>query len=309
MHVHVIIPAFNAALTLAEAIRSVIGQTHDDLSVTVVDDGSADASAVIAERFAGTRVRVLRRAHEGVSAARNAGLALGIGDAVLFLDADDWLAGDAVERLAAALSADPGAVAAAGPVVRFTAAADYTRPRRPRLRGLMPGLLLCNRFVNGGQLLIRSCALAGGLRTDLAFGEDWEMWVRVAMRGDFVRIGGRAPVLYARDRADGAMRRMAGDPARHDACIDAIFAFPPLVARYGWPALQRYRLRAKAEAAWTIGRARLRDGDPAEAWPWLWESVVEHPVPRRLVLLAMLWARAAWRGPPRLPAGPMPRPG
>lgn len=302
MHVHIIIPAFNAAATLPEAVRSALGQTHGDLSVTVVDDGSSDRTAEVAERFADPRVSVLRQSHQGVSAARNAGLERGIGEAILFLDADDWLAGDAVARLAAALDAAPDAAAAAGPVARFTPDGQYGPTRHPRLRGLMPGLLFQNRFVNGGQLLIRPAALRGGFRTHLSFGEDWDMWVRVATRGEVVPAAGRQPVLYARDRPDGAMRRMVRDQARHDACIDAIFAFPALVARYGWPQLQRYRLRAKAEAAWIIGRAHLREGEPAEAWPRLWESVIEHPAPRRLLLLAALWARAG-RGRPHRAAG------
>lgn len=85
--VSVIIPVFDRANFLADAIESLKAQDFEPLEIIVVDDGSTDGSADIAESFDG--VRVIRREHHGVSATRNAGIAAARGKFVSFLDSDD----------------------------------------------------------------------------------------------------------------------------------------------------------------------------------------------------------------------------
>lgn len=85
----VIIPAYNAAPFIADAVRSVLAQTMPDLEVIVVDDGSSDGTGDIARAIADPRVRVVSRVNGGVSAARNTGLELACGSHIAFLDADD----------------------------------------------------------------------------------------------------------------------------------------------------------------------------------------------------------------------------
>ena len=86
--VSTIIPVFNGARYLGEAIESVMVQTHPALDVIVVDDGSTDGSAAVAQSF-GDRVFTVRQQNLGQAAALNAGLALATGEYVAFLDADD----------------------------------------------------------------------------------------------------------------------------------------------------------------------------------------------------------------------------
>lgn len=88
--VSVIVPVYNGERYLAEALDSVVAQTYRPLQVIVVDDGSSDASALIA---AGRpEVHLIKQANRGVSAARNAGIEMATGEFVAFLDADDlWL--------------------------------------------------------------------------------------------------------------------------------------------------------------------------------------------------------------------------
>jgi glycosyltransferase involved in cell wall biosynthesis len=92
----VIIPAFNAAATLARAIDSVLAQTWPAHEIIVVDDGSTDATADVAARY-GDAVRLIRQTNRGVSVARNAGAAAATGDWLAFLDADDWYAPDRIK--------------------------------------------------------------------------------------------------------------------------------------------------------------------------------------------------------------------
>ena len=100
-----IIPCYNQAGFLADAIESVLAQTHAAREVIVVDDGSTDATSVVAGRYPG--VRCLRQPKQGVSAARNAGLRAATGIYVIFLDADDRLLPNALADGAEYLRAHP----------------------------------------------------------------------------------------------------------------------------------------------------------------------------------------------------------
>ncbi len=100
----VIIPAFNAAATLARAIDSVRAQSWPAHEIIVVDDGSTDETADIARRY--DSVRLIRQRNSGVSVARNAGAAAATGDWLAFLDADDWYAPDRIRLHAAWIAED-----------------------------------------------------------------------------------------------------------------------------------------------------------------------------------------------------------
>jgi glycosyltransferase involved in cell wall biosynthesis len=88
--VSIIIPCFNAAGCIQEAIESALAQTYCNKEIIVVDDGSSDNSLPLIEAF-GHRVRCVTGPNEGAAAARNKGLAIASGEFVQFLDADDWL--------------------------------------------------------------------------------------------------------------------------------------------------------------------------------------------------------------------------
>jgi glycosyltransferase involved in cell wall biosynthesis len=91
MKISAIIPAYNSEGTIARALNSVLAQTRPADEIIVIDDGSTDRTAQAVQSF-GSRVRLIRQANAGVSAARNTGIQAASGDWIAFLDADDeWL--------------------------------------------------------------------------------------------------------------------------------------------------------------------------------------------------------------------------
>jgi hypothetical protein len=311
--VGIVIPAFNAAAWIETCLGSLLAQTHGQWVAVVVDDGSTDDTRAIVAGLVEPRIALAPQAHAGVSAARNRGIAaLPDCDAVLFLDADDWLAPDALARLLGALETFPSAVAAAGAcgfvLEDARRGVQPRRVKRPPAGELLALLLERNLFANGGHLLIRRAAIerVGLFRLDLSFGEDWEYWTRVAALGPIAAAPGR-PLLYVRERADGAYRRQVIDPVAFAPCVKAIFENPMLAARLGQRQAVRMHVRAMAETLWIIGRELLRLGRPQSALSAMRSSVRRKPSLKRLGLLAAAHVRPLMRDALIAPSTSAPR--
>ncbi len=109
--VSIIIPCFNAASWLGDALESALAQTWSNLEIIVVDDGSTDGSLDLARSFEARGVRVLTQPNAGQCAACNHGLRLSRGELVKFFDADDLLSPASIEIQVRALQQHPGAIA------------------------------------------------------------------------------------------------------------------------------------------------------------------------------------------------------
>lgn len=117
--VSIIVPAYNAAAWLAETLESAFAQTWPAIEVIVVDDGSTDGTREIAERYAGRGIRIVSQENQGLSGARNSGLAVARGEYIQFLDADDLISPDKVEHQVRRLQREPRDAVATGRWGRF----------------------------------------------------------------------------------------------------------------------------------------------------------------------------------------------
>lgn len=104
--VSIIIPVYNAEPFLAQTIQSAIRQSWPDKELIIVDDGSTDGSLLIAQGFEGPGIKILKQDNKGASAARNYGISVAQGDFIQFLDADDLISPDKIERQLALIAAE-----------------------------------------------------------------------------------------------------------------------------------------------------------------------------------------------------------
>lgn len=174
---------------LGEALDSILEQDPVGLEVIVVDDGSHDGSAALAERYADrdARVSVERLAPgRGLAVALQHGLERARGAVVVRLDADDVDMPGRIETQVAYLESHPAVVLVGGAYELIDDAGGHLRtvhgPTDPR--ELRWWLLFGNVFCHSTVAFRRDAALAvGGYRAEITLGEDYDLWVRLAARG------------------------------------------------------------------------------------------------------------------------------
>jgi glycosyltransferase involved in cell wall biosynthesis len=204
--VSVIIPCYNYAHFLPDAVASVAAQSCPNWELIVVDDGSADASSSVAcaqlARFPGRRIRALRQHNAGPAAARNTGAAQAHGRYLVFLDADDMLVPTYLERCLRALDAHPDAAFAYSGMLLF-GHDQHVWPGQPFDRHR----LALDNFVPPPALVRRAAfAQSGGFDTSIAQGfEDWELWLRISRAQPGLHIP--EPLVYYRRHADSLSLR------------------------------------------------------------------------------------------------------
>jgi glycosyltransferase involved in cell wall biosynthesis len=180
----VIIPAFNATRYMAEALKSVLAQLPTDSEVLVIDDGSTDDTAAMAESY-GPPIRVIRAAHGGIAASVNRGLEEARGALIASIDADDrWHPGKTALQMAA-LEADPSLDLVFGYVHQFLSPelTDTDTGRYEITDEPISGL-------NRGSMLMRREAWqrVGLFRTELLLGEFIEWYARALDAGLKTRV-------------------------------------------------------------------------------------------------------------------------
>ncbi len=191
-HVTVIIPCFNRADTVEQAVRSVLEQNYPAFDVVAVDDGSEDETLEVLSRIEDRRFRVIENpGPKGVSGARNAGAAAAKGDWIGFQDSDDlWRPNKLLQQMAKVASGDWVAVYCAMEVVEGDGSTTWRVGRVPdksaefKEGDIRQGLALTS-LVSTQTVIIRRDIFEkqGGFDTDFEALVDWELMLRVAEHG------------------------------------------------------------------------------------------------------------------------------
>jgi glycosyltransferase involved in cell wall biosynthesis len=192
--VSIIVPAYNAERTITRAIDSILSQTYENIEIIVVDDGSKDGTEAVCRTY-GERIRYIKQDNGGAAAARNTGIVQAAGDYIGFLDADDWYLPGKIEQDMKLFALYPNAGAVTSAFIQRTASGDIVTPQPGRVFGDAAETGLVDYFLSESQgnwivttntILIRRDVLdaVGVFNVDLTYGEDIDLWCRIAGRYD-----------------------------------------------------------------------------------------------------------------------------
>lgn len=185
--VSIVMPTWNRERQLSAAIKSVMSQTYQRWELIVVDDGSTDRTRDVVRHHenSDSRIRLISRPHEGVSPARNAGIAAAEGALVAFLDSDNQWRTDYLARMAAALREAPDADAVFGAIRAEKADGSVAYTGRP----FTANELLVRNYVDLNALVARRDAL----RAINGFNEQFKRWVDYDL---VLRLAEQGPLEY-----------------------------------------------------------------------------------------------------------------
>jgi hypothetical protein len=189
MKFSVIIPLYNKAPYVRKALESVCAQTYRDYELIVINDGSTDNSAVVADEYLkatdGIDYKIINQPNAGVSAARNAGVAQSHGDYIAFLDADDWWEPTYLERMAQLIADYPDAGLYACNYV-------YYKPGKTHVALNIPTgyINYPKAYYESGAMPVTSITAVihrtvfdemGGFPLGIKLGEDFLLWAKIAL--------------------------------------------------------------------------------------------------------------------------------
>jgi glycosyltransferase involved in cell wall biosynthesis len=234
--ISIIMPCYNAAAHLPVSIGSVLAQTFSDWELIAVDDGSTDSTLTWLRKQLDPRIHIHTQSNKGVSAARNAGLAMAKGEYVAFLDSDDTWASDFLARMLEAITSEPDIglvycgwqnVGVEGPRSAPFVPPDYEQPDKKAK------LLAGTRWpIHACMTRLNLVSAAGGFDPRFAVGEDFLLWLEIAcfhrirlvpeVLAQYIHHGG---VQATRDRVRAARQLrdvQAAFLTRHPEIIDEL---------------------------------------------------------------------------------------
>lgn len=184
MKVSIIIPCYNQEMYLGKAVDSALNQTYGDKEIIIVNDGSPDGTREIAEYYANqhNNVRVVNQSNKGLSGARNAGIMNSTGDAILPLDADDYIEPDYLSETVPVLLDNPDIGVVATDLQTFGQTEEiWMRPNYPTK---VENLMVNNQIYVCSLIRKEAILQCGGYNTKMIHGyEDWDLWIDITKRG------------------------------------------------------------------------------------------------------------------------------
>lgn len=256
----IIMPCYNCAAHLATSIGSVLAQTFSDWELIFVDDGSTDTSATQIAAFNDPRIRLIRQANAGVSAARNRALQAASSELIAFLDADDTWAPAFLQAMLTALDAQPAAVLAycgwqniglpGGRGAPFVPP-DYETP--DKLETLLGG---CRWPIHATLTRRAVITAAGGFNPRYSHAEDFALWLQIATQAPIVRVAEVLAYYHFHGGTQASANHARAALQLWQAQHDYIVAHPALAQRLGRDTLARLTHGTLLERAYVSYWAR-----------------------------------------------------
>jgi len=273
--VSVVIPTYNSAHFLREAIASVDAQQWPGLEIIVVDDGSTDETEAVVNALSRRGdVRFLRQENAGAASARNLGIAAASGDWVAFLDVDDlWLPGKLAAQFAE-LEKRANAIFSYTDVTLRLATGETSNLEcgeadQPLLTQLLGGNLIATPSV----VVRRDCLHQVGLfDTSLRTGEDWNMWLRLAAHFEHVRVAQPLTVIRVADHTKFPVETLERCTLRS---LQQLFSCHCI--QRDWPKVASSRRLIYSWHYSVIARSYLRHGRLVDFCRLAWRAIWSHP--------------------------------
>jgi len=236
--VSILMPAYNAEAWIGDTIESALAQTWPHTEVIVVDDGSTDGTAAIAESFTDRGVRLVRQSNQGQSAAENRAFRESRGAFIQYLDADDLLGPEKVAIQMARLERNPGCVASGEWARFYQSPGEAVFEPEPVWRDLDAIEWLIQSWTGGGGMMQAAIWLiprpvlesAGRWDERLSLINDFEFFTRVLLASDGVRFCAGAR-LYYRSGLAGSLSQVRSDRAWASAWLSLDLGTRALLAR------------------------------------------------------------------------------
>ena len=296
----VVIPVYNRALLLREALRSVLAQTEQDFEIVVVDDGSSDDPESAAKELGDPRVVFLRQENKGGGAARNAGIDRARGRLIAFLDSDDRYLPHHLATMRRLLERAPGTVGYARIVVDRGGGRSTLKPPRAVREGEdMATYLLCDRGFLPTSTMVGEAALVRKVRfhESLPAAEDTDFAIRAALAGARFVMAVEPGVIW-RDTGDPGRLSSGRRAASMRQWIEELRPRIPARAYYGclgWAYAKFVALNSRREALGLyLGAVRRGCYRPSLAAIVLLQIFLPDALYRRVADGAIAWLGAGW---------------
>lgn len=302
--VSVVIPTYNCARYIGDALKSVAMQSYSDIEIVVVDDGSDDKTQdAIAASGVSCRY-VLNERKKGPSGARNQGIEMCSGQFIAFLDADDgWLPNKLAVQIPA-LQADATLSALGGRMVPWEGDAVDARFDSEIRRYSFDEMIVRNRLCTP-TVVVRRDAIdrVGWFDEDLKLSEDFELWLRLSKNGTVARV--ETPLARFRQRSEGLSagnrdRTFALDIRFTRSLIDRYKDVPNIsrLVKQGIAAREFERAIELCDVEMRYRDAFIATVNSIRSWPWNNPITPDHPLTRlrrlrRIALNAMNRAKQA----------------
>lgn len=206
--VSIVMAAYNAGAYIEQAIASIIAQTYSNFEILIVNDGSTDNTDAVVEKFhSDRRVRYIRQANAGQTAAKNKGIKESQGTFIAFCDADDfWHPEKLAKQLLKFDDERVGVVYSDIQSVNSSGEHIKTNEVLAGKAGDLLNELLFYNFIPFGTAIIRSSCLAqnGGFNEQYRMGIDWDLWLRISVNWHFAFVPEK---LYFYREWEGQMSR------------------------------------------------------------------------------------------------------